>query len=73
MNLNYKWRDRMKIETIEDELTVKNLEKELANAKKKLDETEKLIEAVNKELEPSEVEVEKGGNCCEDFDDEEEK
>jgi len=61
----------MKIETLKDELTVENLEKELAEAEKKLKQTEKLIEEVNKELEPWEDEYEMGGNCCEDFDEEE--
>jgi len=61
------------MEMIKDNLTVEKLEKELAKAEKKLDETEKLIEVVNKELEPWEEEYEMGGNCCEDFDDEEEK
>jgi len=47
----------MKIETIEDKLTVEKLKKELAEAEKKLQQTEKLIEEVNKELEPCEDEV----------------
>jgi len=54
MNLN-----RMQIETIEDELTVENLERELAEAEKKLKQTEKLIEEVNKELEPRKEEIER--------------
>jgi len=55
----------------QNDLTVEKLEKELAIAQKKLEDTEKLIEEVNKELEPWEEEYEMGGNCCEDFDEEE--
>jgi len=47
-------------------LTVEKLEKELAVARKKLDITEKLIEDVEKELQPWEEEYETKGNCCED-------
>ncbi|WP_457597428.1 hypothetical protein [Hydrogenimonas sp.] len=53
-------------------LTAEKLEKELAEAERKLQETEKLIETVKKELSPlplvAEGEYESGGNCCEDFD-----
>ena len=35
-------------------------------AKRKLEETEKLIETVERELKPWEEAYEEGGNCCED-------
>ncbi|WP_456401696.1 hypothetical protein [Hydrogenimonas sp.] len=57
----------------EEALTPRRLERELEEAQKKLEETEKLIEAVERELAPWEEEYESGGNCCEDFDDEERK
>ncbi|BDY13111.1 hypothetical protein [Hydrogenimonas cancrithermarum] len=52
-------------------LTAEKLERELDEAQRKLEEVEKLIETVEKELQPWEEEYETGGNCCEDFDDEE--
>ena len=49
-----------------DVLTAEKLEKELEAAKRKLEETEKLIETVERELKPWEEAYEEGGNCCED-------
>ncbi|WP_300368503.1 hypothetical protein [Hydrogenimonas sp.] len=55
-----------------EELTAERLEKELEKAEEKLEEAEKLIETVERELRPWEEEYETGGNCCEDYDDEDE-
>ncbi len=67
----------------QNELTAEALEEELQKAQKKLEETERLIETVEEELEEQESELQKalrrareeeyetGGNCCEDFDEEE--